>query len=417
MEKHQKRKRHVCRTCGASVFNLAPHTKTCKGTLLKNKASQLAGLKKGTAKATRSTRARSRVTTLPRLWRVDDAGALATLSATQLKTQPLSVRGWADPPVITTTPPATSQVAALETLQRLIPIGQRPVVKVYTSLPGKYEVESPDWTDLPGTKRVNIHAPDFVLPLHAYGYVMVDDCETGRACAEECALVPDVLRKDLLPSKYAVVFSTGGVVLTSHHDSCGGLLVLAEGSSAIGQIIFGEQYAHERGVDVFGATREDEEGCHWRDVAELLLPGDLVTIPHKHPHAMRCALYNRNGTTEAQQANVLVGIPPTPRTHGQRPPPAMAAQPSPSSGIKALCPSSTAVCRQASERSARRCEKLLLLLPLLAAGRLGALSQRQLMPTWMRCLVFAPSAHQGQRRRSGAMTAIATSAMNGTSCS
>jgi hypothetical protein len=287
MEKHQKRKRHVCRTCGASVFNLAPHTKTCKGTLLKNKASQLAGLKKGTAKATRSTRARSRVTTLPRLWRVDDAGALATLSATQLKTQPLSVRGWADPPVITTTPPATSQVAALETLQRLIPIGQRPVVKVYTSLPGKYEVESPDWTDLPGTKRVNIHAPDFVLPLHAYGYVMVDDCETGRACAEECAPVPDVLRKDLLPSKYAVVFSTGGVVLTSHHDSCGGLLVLAEGSSAIGQIIFGEQYAHERGVDVFGATREDEEGCHWRDVAELLLPGDLVTIPHKHPHAVR----------------------------------------------------------------------------------------------------------------------------------
>lgn len=47
------------------------------------------------------------------------------------------------------------------------------------------------------------------------------------------------------------------------------------------------------------------------------------------------ALYNRNGTTEAQQANVLVGIPPTPRTHGQRPPPTMAAQSSPSSGSSA----------------------------------------------------------------------------------
>ena len=87
-------------------------------------------------------------------------------------------------------------------------------------------------------------------------------------------------RYPMYSERYAVVFSTGGVVLTSHHDTCGGLLVLC-------QIILGGQYEHEPGVDAFGATREDAKGCHWRDVAELLLPGDLVSIPHEHPHAVR----------------------------------------------------------------------------------------------------------------------------------
>lgn len=223
--------------------------------------------------------------TLPRLLHVD-CECLVRLSAEQLKTQPLSVRRWAVPPVITTVAPDAARATALKTLQHIIPIGLRPRVKEYTSPPSGYEVEPPNWTDLPGTKLVDIHATDFVLPQHGYGYVMVEDCKEGRARAEECAPVPDVLRKDLLPSKYAVVFSTGGVVLTSHHDTCGGLLVLAEGSSAIGQVILGGQYAHEPGMDAF-ASSLDAEGCHWRDVAELLCPGDLVSIPHEHPHAVR----------------------------------------------------------------------------------------------------------------------------------
>ena len=284
--RHLKRKRHGCPRCGVQVFNLSQHTKTCRGTVLRNKASQVAGLQKGQSEATRSTRARSKVTALPRLLRVDGAGVLAGLSAEQLKTQPLSVRGWAVPPVITTTAPDASRVAVQKTLRRLIPIGWRPRVKVFTSLPSEYEVLCSN-TWYAGSKLVDIHAQDFVMPLHGYGYVMVDDCEEGRASAEQCAPVPDVLRTDLLPSKYAVVFSTGGVVLTSHHDTCGGLLVLVEGSSAICQIILGGQYEHEPGVDAFGATREDAKGCHWRDVAELLLPGDLVSIPHEHPHTVR----------------------------------------------------------------------------------------------------------------------------------
>lgn len=284
--KHLKRKQHGCPRCGVQVFNLSPHTETCKGTVLRNTASQVSGLQKGRSEATRNTRARSKVTALPRLLRVDDAGALAGLSVKQLKTQPLSVRGWAVPPVITTTAPDASRVAIHDTLRRLIPIGCHPRVKVYTSHPSEYEVLCPNsW--YVGSKLVDIHAPEFVMPLHGYGYVTVDDHEEGRASAEKCAPVPDVLRTDLLPSKYAVVFSTGGVVLTSHRDSCGGLLVLAEGSAAICQIILGGQYEHEPSVDAFAATRKDAKGCHWHDVAELLLPGDLVSIPHEHPHAVR----------------------------------------------------------------------------------------------------------------------------------
>jgi hypothetical protein len=214
------------------VFNLSPHTKTCWGTVLKNKTAQVSGLQKGQSAATRRTRARSKVTALPRLLRVDGAGALAGLSAGWLKTQPLSLRGWALPPVITTTAPDASRVAVLETLRCLIPIGRHPRIMVFPSLPSEYEVLcSAEW--FVGSKLFDIHATDFVMPLHGYGYVMVDDCEGGRARAEQCAPVPDVLRTDLLPSKYAVVFSTSGVVLTSHHDTCGGLLVLAKGSSAI----------------------------------------------------------------------------------------------------------------------------------------------------------------------------------------
>ena len=79
--RHLKRKRHGCPRCGVQVFNLSQHTKTCRGTVLRNKASQVARLQKGQSEATRSTRARSKVTALPRLLRVDGAGVLAGLSA------------------------------------------------------------------------------------------------------------------------------------------------------------------------------------------------------------------------------------------------------------------------------------------------------------------------------------------------
>jgi hypothetical protein len=269
------------------VYNLSQHTKTCQGTVLKNQASQVAGLRKGTSKAARRTRAATQVTALPRLLRVDDAGALARLHPKKLWTQPWSVRGWAVPPVITSTDPVASRVGVLKTLRRLIPTERRPRVKVYTSPPGEYEVEPPAFlgVDIP---LIDIHAPDFELPLHAYGAVEVDDWEAGRARAEECAPFPDVLRPDLLPVKYSVLFSTGGVVLTTHCDGSGGILVLAEGSAAIGQVILGSQYAHQRGVDAFGlAGAKDAKGCDWRDVAELLHPGDLVSIPNAHPHAVR----------------------------------------------------------------------------------------------------------------------------------
>jgi hypothetical protein len=131
--RHNKRKRHHCLRCGVEVFNLSPHTKTCKGTRLRNKKAQVSGLQKGQSEGTRRTRATVKVIALPRLLRVDGAGALAELGVEQLKTQPLSVRGWALPPVITTTAPDAARVTVLETVRRLIPIGQRPRIMVFPS--------------------------------------------------------------------------------------------------------------------------------------------------------------------------------------------------------------------------------------------------------------------------------------------
>ena len=154
--KHFKRKRRSCQECGAKVYNLSQHTKTCQGTVLKNQASQVAGLRKGTSKAARRTRAATQVTALPRLLRVDDAGALARLHPKKLWTQPWSVRGWAVPPVITSTDPVASRVGVLKTLRRLIPTERRPRVKVYTLPPGEYEVE-PTWNDPENSRVINYY--------------------------------------------------------------------------------------------------------------------------------------------------------------------------------------------------------------------------------------------------------------------
>jgi hypothetical protein len=172
-------------------------------------------------------------------------------------------------------------------------------VKRYQSEMGVEEVELNKWSA--GGSVVKKKMGQFlgemvqhIVPPHQYAFCELDD-EVAWKAAQELAPIPEVYAERVKPNCLILVLSSGGVNLMSHVDDSGGLLVLARGHQAHGQVVFGDRLTFVEDFDPFRATGiknpnsfvRDAKGCAWKDVADLCNDGDTVHIPAKMPHAVR----------------------------------------------------------------------------------------------------------------------------------
>ena len=191
-------------------------------------------------------------------------------------------------------PPNEEVANAMRRVAGTALLGNTVVYKTYDGKEGTEVVEDPGWTGGAGARRATLDAfVDRVVlgaPTHYYAVVELHGDNDAFRRAQKLAPIPPAYEATTKPDRLCLIVSRGGVLLQSHCDTSGGLLVLARSSRARGQVIFGDRFRFQGRTDPFRAWtngERDSKGCAWTSVAELLSDGDAVHLPSEAPHAVR----------------------------------------------------------------------------------------------------------------------------------
>jgi hypothetical protein len=194
-------------------------------------------------------------------------------------------------PLVASASVSEEETSANNLVKRMHDIyGETPVqfvMKSYSTPPQTEEDERSNWSAASTCERGPLSSL-LALPPHCYGFV--DTVKDREAFLRVVAKFPPParFRKFVVDDQFMIVFSRGGVLLRSHVDTSSGLLVLADGCAARGEVIVGDSLVFERECDAFRLKAElDGRQCRWHDKASLSVLGDCVSIPKKWPHAVR----------------------------------------------------------------------------------------------------------------------------------
>jgi ribosomal protein S14 len=307
------RKKEQCTMCGGMRFHMKRHILICKGTTMQTRAAQVMGLRKGDKSKRgeeRSTRAStekavSSVPLRPLLTCTSERGPWLTqaqlaftpveIRPPQQQRQALGVAGqdrfrkWGEGGYSTCSQDLRT---AIHKVAGHVDKGMW-YYKQYTSHMGVEEVELSNWSEGSSVRKKSMGAfceelTQNPVPPHMYAFCTLED-EVAWKAAQEFAPIPKAYQAVVKPNCLILIVSSGGVNLMSHSDTSGGLLVLAKGHGAHGQVAFGDRLIFVGEQDPFrdcaGGVR-DAKGCAWT-VADLIQDGDTVFIPAQMPHAVR----------------------------------------------------------------------------------------------------------------------------------
>ena len=287
-------KQGICEKCGGWQSHLVRHLVTCKGSVVENKAAKTRGLKRGRVlpTSTRVLRSRAGTSDLPNtMLRLADIGPELTdacFHSHAMSVKYVEGRGTSLVPLPSVSEEATTASEIIKCMQDIYgPAQVRFVLKSYSTSPRFEEDEKSDWAATSSCVHGLLSSLP-KLPPHCYGFI--DTVEDQAAFLQVVRKFPPParFRNFLVEDKFMMVFSRGGILLRSHVDTSGGLLVLADGCAARGEVIFGDSLVFEEECDAFRLKAElDAKRCRWHDMASLSVIRDCVSIPKKWPHAVR----------------------------------------------------------------------------------------------------------------------------------
>ena len=283
--------RHRCDRCGAMLTNINRHLRTCNGSITQNRNASAANLRLQQKNITKlKPVVRSRLSTGP-----------TELSAAERAVTPVEIHPPRPLQIALGTQPNVPGASSQEICKIISDIAGDSinnkvfVVKKYRSSSTVEEEEKATWANsLLATTRVQLQTyvttytgKDFG---HQYSFCEMHDDPGAFRRAQLLAPIPSEYRDVIVPDRLIVVVSAGGVMLKSHADPTGGLLILARGFGAHGEVIFGDQLSYQEHLNPFVekyiSGTVDNKGCAWKDVASLMYDGDTVHIPVLVPHAV-----------------------------------------------------------------------------------------------------------------------------------
>jgi hypothetical protein len=272
-----KRSHKRCSKCHQLQSKVVNHEKICLGNVAANLQHRTSHLKKG---VNQSSRTSGRNVRLPAI--VKRVNHLEPGDEKMMVHKPFLFVGLTGQRNLLKSQ-QVSNGEVLNQLRNLLPREQKITMKTFQSPPEIVEILSGTANAPLGSDMFNIHDLNFNLPDHAYLYADVHDVKRMEL-AKEVANIPVSLRDSMLPEHFSLVVSTGNVLLTSHQDVSCGILVLGEGSNAIGEIMFADNLMFTPNLNTFAAA---DPRCTWTSVATLTTPHDFVSTPTRHPHTVR----------------------------------------------------------------------------------------------------------------------------------